>query len=104
MKSFMTCDIFLSCAGHNCVQHNYTYSPTIAQHVLENFSFLAQMYKTARSGQLSPYSDSLWIVRSGVRAPVGAKFSFPVQTGLWDQLAVCNEENRVFRGGKAAGV
>jgi hypothetical protein len=93
----------LPCAGHNCVQHNYSHSPTIALYELENFYFLAQMYKTTGSGQLSPYSDSLRAGRSGARASVEARFSVPVQTGRWAHLAVCNEGNRAFPGGTAAG-
>ena len=95
--------IYLPCAGRNCVQHNYTYSQTIVLYVLENLSFLAQMYKTAGSEQLSPYSDSLRIVRSDARESVGARFSVAVHTGRWAHPAICNEGNWVFPGSKAAG-
>jgi hypothetical protein len=51
-------------------------------------------------GQLRRYSDSVRAGRSGDRLPVGARFSAPVQTGLWAHLA---SYKLVFPGSKVAG-
>jgi len=50
------------------------------------------------------YSDLLRGRRSGDRIPVGSRFFAPAQMGPDAQASVLYNGNRVFPGGKAAGV
>jgi hypothetical protein len=72
------------------------------------FSVVLIIYIAANTGgkgpgYLSRYSDSLRAGRYMDRIPVGARFSVPVQTGLWGPFSLLYIGYRVFLGGKAVG-
>jgi hypothetical protein len=63
----------------------------------------AIMSDTVWTGYSSRYSDSLPAGRSGVRMPVGARFSAPFQRVPEAHPASCIIGTGLFPGGKAAG-
>jgi hypothetical protein len=84
--------------------------PIVSCHCLDGLQFYTVFEVLRRptvhwgAGQLSRYSDSLRVGRSGDRIPVGgARFSAPVQTGPGDPPSLPYNGYRVFPGGKAAG-
>jgi len=92
--------MFLKMGAVSCCE---TYTVKKHKHLLGFGSQFRNMSNDLKLGQLSQYSNSLWVGRSRDRIPVGARFFAPVQIGSEATLASYTKGTGSFLGVKWLG-